>query len=129
MKFHKQTIFTGSGRPGNCVQAAVASILDLELDEVPHFLEVADYPEEWELAFEDWLEERNIYSARYGGEWIFPTLYLASGPTKRNGPNVWHMVVMQNGKVIHDPHPDNTGLSQVKQLRLLVPYDPSKALR
>lgn len=128
MKFHKQTIFTGSGRPGNCVQAALASILDLELDEVPHFLETASSPEEWELAFQAWLHERRIFIARYSSEWIFPCLYLASGTTKRN-PNVWHMVVMQDGKLIHDPHPENTGLVQVKQIRLLVPYDPSKILR
>ena len=35
-----QTIFVGDPqRPGNCVAACVATLLDLPLDRVPHFIE------------------------------------------------------------------------------------------
>ena len=56
MKPTDQTQFVGEGVGGNCVQASVASILELPLDEVPHFLAVAPSPVEWEFAMEDWLE-------------------------------------------------------------------------
>lgn len=123
MNFNMQTEISGEGTIGNCVQAAVSSILGLEMNEVPHFLRVAEIPEEWELVFRKWMTAQGFHIVNYGGEWQFPGLYLASGPTKRN-PNIWHMVVMRDGKLVHDPHPDNIGLSIVKHIKLLVPLEP-----
>lgn len=76
MKPVDQTKFAGEGAGGNCVQASLASILNLPLSDVPHFLEVADRPAEWELAFMDWLEERGVGLIRREGEWIFDGYYL-----------------------------------------------------
>jgi hypothetical protein len=51
-----QTILAGreDGVPGNCIQAAVASLLDLPIDAVPHFL----LWEQWNVALAEWLTER-----------------------------------------------------------------------
>lgn len=117
-----QTQFAGEGAGGNCVQASLASILNLPLSEVPHFLEVADRPEEWELAFMDWLEERGVGFIRREGEWIFDGYYLASGPSPRG---VSHMVVYHDGKLAHDPHPSRAGILEVKRTWVLAPLDPA----
>ena len=117
-----QTQFVGDGVGGNCVQASVASILNLPLADVPHFLEVGDRPEEWELAMMDWLEDRGIGYIRREGEWIFDGYYLASGPSPRG---ISHMVVYHDGSLAHDPHPSRAGISEVKRTWVLAPLDPA----
>lgn len=117
-----QTQFAGEGVGGNCVQASLASILNLPLTDVPHFLEIAPRPEEWEFAFMDWLEERGVGYIRREGEWIFEGFYLASGPSARG---VHHMVVYRDGKLAHDPHPSRVGILSVSQVFILCPHDPA----
>ena len=48
------------GRPGNCYQAALASALELPLDEVPHF---ATFATDWVERSDAWFRARGI--ARY----------------------------------------------------------------
>lgn len=122
MKPVDQTQFAGQGAGGNCVQASVASILELSLSEVPHFLEIAPEPVQWEFAMMDWLEERGIGFIRREGEWIFDGYYLASGPSPRG---VSHMVVYHDGELAHDPHPSRAGILEVKRTWVLAPLDPA----
>jgi len=121
---------TEFGDEGNCVQAAIASILGLRLEEVPNFIKLhpGDSTESvcefWD-AVEDFLEDR--------GWWFKPipmgekegrpdVPYLATGKTVR-GFN--HMVVMKGHDMIHDPHPDRDGLIKADHGWLLVPLDPA----
>jgi len=53
-----QTQFVATHGKGNCVQAAIASILDLKLDEVPAF---RDLPaQEFETAIDEFLHSRGL---------------------------------------------------------------------
>ena len=122
MKPVDQTQFVGEGVGGNCVQASVASILELDLSSVPHFLEIAARPEEWEFAFMDWLEERGIGYIRRTGDWVFDGYYLVNGPTERGST---HMVVYKDGKLAHDPHPSRAGLLEERFTWVLCPLDPA----
>ena len=122
MKPVDQTQFAGQGAGGDCVRAALASLLELPIDEVPHFLEMGETPELWEIEFLEWLEERGITVWREEGHYAFEGYYLASGPAERG---VSHMVVYRNGSLAHDPHPSRTGLTEVKWSRMLVPLDPA----
>lgn len=122
MKPVDQTQFAGEGAGGNCVQASLASILNLPLSDVPHFLEIANTPQEWEFAFEDWLAERGIGFVRREGEYIWDGYYLASGPSPRG---VSHMVVYHDGNLVHDPHPSRAGINAVSRIYVLAPLDPS----
>jgi hypothetical protein len=38
--------------------------------------------------------------------------YLVSGISPRD-PNVHHIVIYQDGQMVHDPHPDRTGLASL----------------
>lgn len=100
-----QTIFAGNeeGVPGNCLQAAVASLLRLPLEQVPHFLQI-----------EDWWLSLDRFAARHGyvilpGASIEPVFGLSFGPSARG---VTHAVAHRDGGV-WDPHPDRAFLMSV----------------
>jgi hypothetical protein len=113
-----QTTF---GKPnGNCLQAALASILELPLAEVPH---VGPY--------DDWWERLSQWALTRGFELLCLTLgagppprgyYLASGPAARG---LMHTCVYRGGELAHDPHPDRSGLLSVEDFFFLMPLDPA----
>lgn len=105
-KMHKvaQTFFVGdgSGRLGNCMQAAVASLLELPLGSVPHF---AEAEEEWWIAMLDWADTLGYSVSRNRNKkgWTMMT-----GASPRGEFN--HAVVAHNGELVWDPHPSGEGL-------------------
>lgn len=115
MKFITQTIFGGEagGRKGNCLQACVASIMDLELDDVPHFAELPENPG-------GWTADVISFAALVGWGCLVrspakpPTSdeAIAVGWSPRN--KAWtHAVVVYRSVADYlewDPHPDHTGL-------------------
>jgi len=98
-----------NGVNGNCWRACIASILSLPIDDVPAFEDEEKFDFE---SLRDWLRE------------IDATMVCTLNP-KRHEPRgytiavgwsprfegVLHCVVAWNGKLIHDPHPDNTFLN------------------
>lgn len=105
MKAVTQTILAGEidGVPGNCLQAAVASLLELDLDAVPHF-----------ALHEDWLERLVEFGAERGYRVLYqgqPVAFgLAFGMSERD---LGHAVVCLDGEIAWDPHPSRTGLVSV----------------
>lgn len=89
----------GSGIPGNCLQAAVASILDKPLELVPHF-----------ILFKNWFEAVRAYIDGIGCQiHIFSkdpgVECIAIGLSPRQ---VRHAVIWDGG-LVHDPHPSRAG--------------------
>ncbi len=123
-RWKDQTSFYDPEVPGNgnCMQASVASLLNLPLEEVPHFAEGGDAMTCWSK-FEDFLEARGFYSMRLLGNHVPEVYYLASGRSSRG---VNHMVVMKEGRLIHDPHPSREGVEKVDFIYVLIPIDASK---
>jgi hypothetical protein len=97
----------------NCMQCAAAYMLGLPLSAVPDFeKEGADA---WESFYSFFA------SCGFTVEMLPPTLeidgdYLASGETARGTS---HMVVMRGKELLHDPHPDNTGLKSIQVVWLV----------
>lgn len=107
--------------PGNCFQTAVASLLSLPLEDVPHFTA----GEDWWGEFCSWVKMRNLSLTWFDeqfetqdirNEWLtFSPLHLvpldkiliASGISSRN---LRHCVLWEDGKLLHDPHPSHDGL-------------------
>jgi hypothetical protein len=118
----------GEGK-GNCFQAAVASILELNLSDVP------DFVNEYKIRESQWWEEYNKWLSKYElsaicityGDWITElyrdTFLLVTGPSKANG--VMHSVVYCGGALCHDPHKGWNGVKP-KYVDLLIPRDPAK---
>lgn len=112
-----QTIFAGdpSGRMGNCLQAAVATLLGLPLDDVPHFAEsTADWVEDMV-----WFARSNGFAIVWRGGGEPPQFGLAFGPTVRSA-DIKHAVAVVNGEV-WDPHPSRAGLTQATTYVAWVP--------
>lgn len=123
-----QTHFVGDpdGMPGNCMQAAIASVLEYPLDAVPHF---AAMPEaDWWMAFMDYLSDHDhritLFADRFFEtdvyldgtltaapltDWPRERVVIANGMSPRG---VRHSVVWQHGELVHDPHPSRAGLAE-----------------
>jgi len=94
---------TGSGT-GNCLQAAVASLLELPLSRVPHFI----LHDDWEIRFMDFMEANGKPVTLRGYEGAVSG--IAIGKTVRS---TYHAVVMEDGETVWDPHPSRAGLQVV----------------
>lgn len=119
-----QTTFYDPANPdactGNCTESALASIFAVPLASVPSMagLKAMDF---WD-AFDAFVNSRGFWVYRRDGNCIPEGLYLASGPSSRGCS---HMVVMENGKLRHDPHPSREGIQSVEHVWMLVPFDPA----
>jgi len=112
---------------GDCWRACIASVLELPIEEVPHFglLDVREGRRE-ELKF---LSKYGytIY-AIYGDGSMgnHPKIevdeneyYFAIGVSPRD-KNVHHQVVCHKGEIVHDPHPDKTNLKSISHFEILL---------
>ena len=100
---------------GNCMQACVASILEVDLDQVPNFMEFG--PDEYLKTITEWCKSLGVivinidFAIKHDDVFeLFEDSYLiASGKSPRDETKN-HAVVWKNGSIVHDPHPDKTGL-------------------
>lgn len=106
---------------GNCFQACIASILELELNDVPHFCNGVN-KQEFNANLLRWLLERNLYPVVFEGDWDYANFlhgyYIARCKV---ADDMSHSVICRNGKLIHDPHPNSKGLLPVQEVLILVP--------
>ena len=107
-----------NGIYGDCQRAVIASLLDLPIETVPHFLQEAkgDASDFWERI--------QTFCAGYGYAYVSfrgpmrPLLFGSdadvyheiSGPSPRRA-GVFHAVVGRNGTPYHDPHPSRAMLA------------------
>jgi hypothetical protein len=115
---------------GNCLQAVVASLLDLHLDDVPHFISFED---KWFEAYFNFLEEKGIEyhgcienprqlgycgEDRYGlikelpgingffEATVYSPNYFNGEDYLKGGRVVHHAVIIDRDfKIVHDPNP------------------------
>lgn len=113
-----------NGRNGDCHRTAVACMLDLAVEEVPHFFAEVD-PKDKDLAWDAqqaWFAARGevLLSIPYNGkdlslQEILDTMritnpgvhYLLGGESKTG---VGHTVVCKDNAVVHDPSLDDSGI-------------------
>jgi hypothetical protein len=119
MKPVDQTKF---GMPdGNCFAACVATIFDLPLEAVPHFMHLG---EGWFEPFRRWSVDvlgHDVLIITPGSEKYFAAPLIVSGPAARG---VDHSTVWERGNMFHDPHPSRAGLISVNDLVAFVPLRP-----
>ncbi len=124
MKPIYQTIF--GGKEGNCMQAAIASILEIPLENVPHFMLYAE--DEWWNRFEEWAGQFGLQPIGIdpGGDWKPRGWHLIIGGSPRGEFD--HCVVGYAGKPVHDPYPDgNCELTKVTAYEFFVQLNPETA--
>lgn len=113
---HTQTIFVNDPRgiPGDCMRTAVASLLDMPTEAVPHFVLFED----WFGAFSLWLKGRGLRIKPMPKDGVTQNC-LALGMSPRD---VEHVVVWSPDGLVHDPHPSRAGLD-ARQFWALVPSE------
>ena len=127
-----QTTF-GEGN-GNCHQAALASVLEMDLDEVPHFMVMENCWEEMGA----WLSKLGFgyFYMDYPDEDIF--IYTSGMHTFNNAfiiasvkteTGSMHSIVMRNGEVVHDPLNYKKSFGEPERCMVLFPLDPSKFIK
>lgn len=121
--FVMQTKF---GLEGNCFDACLASLLGMPLDALNYFRgEDTWYPD-----LQRWLAPRGLAYVEVDCiepspfyRFPLPLLAIAGGSSPR-GVDGGHSVIMElhgwERRVVHDPHPDGTGLTKIKTLGFLV---------
>jgi len=99
-----------NGQYGDCQRACVASLLEIPIEEVPHFLETG-IDADFNKKYGEFLESRNLFQLiiNANSSYIFPVkcYHFIYGLTERG---TLHGVIGLNGKMVHDPHPSRSGL-------------------
>jgi hypothetical protein len=119
---------TAFGIPnGNCLPACVASILEIDVAEVPSFCLDAS---RWFDHMREWLAPRGLLPLmlrcepepeHFGDAWL-----IVSGPADRGHD---HSTVWRNGALVHDPHPSRAGLLSINDVIVFVAIDPKAVQR
>uniref|UniRef100_A0A6M3KUW1 Uncharacterized protein n=1 Tax=viral metagenome TaxID=1070528 RepID=A0A6M3KUW1_9ZZZZ len=109
---------------GNCMCAALASLLEFDINDVPKFNELGEY--EWYPKLLDWLWSLGFYLICWDCEVYLPVYFIAIGTSIRG---FTHSVVYYGEKMVHDPHPSRAGLEKVTSVWVLLPLDPAKYKR
>lgn len=106
----------------NCMQCAVAYMLGVPVRDVPDFSTRATALQAWE-DFDGFIASRGFSSVILPPGFCPEADYLASGSTERGTK---HIVVMNDGQLVFDPHPSNAGLSSIDCIRLLAKTGSAK---
>lgn len=115
-----QTIF--GDKMGNCFAACIACMLGVPVADVPNFC--GDHWSEngdWMRALLRWLIPRGLGAIMLRpGDWLkeYPGLVVIAGGKGPRGCD--HAVLMRDGELLHDPHPDGTGLVTVEEVTMLL---------
>lgn len=118
-----QTIFVDDpeGRSGNCLQAALASLFGLDLNDVPHFVQLSDDGlGEWTELLSMWLDARGWRWESKPNSAIVPPkpcLLIGTSPRSRNESHA----VMWTGSENFDPHPSRDGLYSLRCVMTFTP--------
>lgn len=95
---------------GDCFRACLASILEMDPSDVPHFVELGG--DKWWILATEWCEENGLsltYSFKANGiREHLPLYWIASGKSPRGDFN--HSVVFFGDEMVHDPHPSRDGI-------------------
>lgn len=123
MKPVHQTVF---GNKGNCMSACLASLFELRIEEVPNFHDAAESDAGWWAELRKWLRNKGygVLSVSLSED-ALPCMdgyLIVCGQSTRDRS---HATIWKKGSMVHDPHPDGTGLAAVDSVDLLYPLDPA----
>lgn len=121
-----QTLFYEPDAPpdrqrGNCFTAVTASLMHLPIEAVPNFVQEdvnSGGERNWWYSWWEWVHAHGAHVAllrdetQPGSTYPLPEPgepYTVSGISPRD-PRVHHIVIYVDGTMVHDPHPDRTGI-------------------
>lgn len=113
----------------DCHLAAIASVLELPLEDMPQINPGELTSEEWHDAWNDWLSRFGLaqHDVTPGDGSIGPKGYCLGVAPSQKFPGVFHSIVCLNGVPHFDPQRENRPYSveEVECYCLLVPLNPA----
>ena len=101
-----------NGQIGDCFRACICSLLELPIEKVPHFVLLPEA--DWWKRFVVYMEAQGYKVFCGFGAWSEPIekvyFYIATGTSPRG---FLHSVIYSQGNLIHDPHPDGGGVTNI----------------
>jgi hypothetical protein len=127
-------------RPGDCLRAAMATITDRALLEVPHFVE-ADTIEDFWLELRGYVQRVTLgthiiecfdadeWLEQGGADYLDHAVILTGNSPRSVSGEFSHAVVADpvTLEVLHDPHPSRAGVTTMSQVYALLPVEPVPA--
>lgn len=117
---------------GNCMAACVASILELDIRELPDVDEVEEKGLIFTNVLNTYLAQHHGLTYAYVPDYLIggvrvPGYHVLNGPTIRTRETgIHHAVVAWDGRMVWDPHPSKAGLLEVESYSVLSPI-PKRA--
>jgi len=119
----RQTIFvdTNPKKRGNCQSAAMASILDLPLDQVIDTASDECRDGGFWKTIGEWLASRGLKLVHMGPNdpRLIGSYSIGSGPSPRGAFH--HAVVCKHGHMVWDPHPSDDGVLRIEAHDVIAP--------
>jgi|ERR1043166_7082799 hypothetical protein len=126
----KRIMQTELGPAGNCQSACLAMMLGCDLAEVPNFAALHPDPNEYKAAMSAWLGARGLFIVTFvrwqGAPWPPRGFYIAGGVSPRGNR---HAVIIKDGELWFDPHPDGGGIVAIDDIDLILPLGFRPALQ
>lgn len=97
---------------GNCLIACVASLMDKESAEDIFQIQEHFHKKFWTDILVDEIVKEGYTPIGLEGHQYNDEYYIVYGYTNRSDI-IPHACIYQNGKLVHDPHPDNTGVINI----------------
>lgn len=126
MKCHKQANLhdPDNGVWGDCYRTVLACLLDMERDDVPHYVNTLDsarWVTDIQPKYDDWLAERGVQelAISYTSDSVEGILELQGNMLCSKYPcqligmsatQVNHVVIVADGTIIHDPSRNDSGI-------------------
>ena len=101
--------------------AAIASILEMDLKDIPEFENMGK--NKWWPALRRWVKKQGYHLLSWEGEFYLPGYFIASGMSPRG---FMHCVIYKGTKMVHDPHPSRDGIEKMIDLWAFLPLDPAR---
>ena len=121
----KKVYQTKFGKPeGNCFPACIASILEIDIDQVPNIHEGKGV---WYQKYKQWLNKYDLDFVALSG-WDeqskdhCPQVYAIVGGISPRG--LLHSTVYFGLDMVHDPHPDGGGVKDITEWIYIVAKFP-----
>lgn len=119
----RQTVFVADHPKGwgNCQSAALASVFDLPLDQVPDTASEEVRADHFWPPIYRWLADRGLkqISVPPGDERLKGVYSIGVGQSPRGAFK--HAVVCKNGVMVFDPHPSDDGVTSFEYHDIFVP--------
>lgn len=117
---HTQTRLTTAEQSGNCYATVIACIIGKTSPEDVIQIQEHYDNENWLDKLKEWLFNEGWEHKNIDGHLCNDDLYLVVGDSPRK-TNHYHVCIYQNGEMVHDPHPDRTGIKSTLEFIKLTP--------